>query len=89
MDAHVAFDAQLASDHRHCVLKPAVMALSQGSAVVEQRDDRTFLIHWAGGPTSEGRTNCGGAADLLLGLTAVQTLLNADAAGQHWYFVGP
>jgi hypothetical protein len=84
-------DARQASDHRLCVLKPAIMALTHGSAVVEQRQrgGREFLLHWAGGPTSEDRTSCGDTADLLLGLTAVQTLLNADAAGQHWHFAGP
>jgi hypothetical protein len=83
-------DAHNASDHRACVLKPAVMAMARGSAVVERRqnDGRTFLIHWAGGPTSDPRTDCGHTADLLLGLSAVQTLLNADVAGQHWYFGG-
>ncbi|HTW72344.1 MAG TPA: hypothetical protein VME47_20850 [Acetobacteraceae bacterium] len=82
-------DAHRALGHRPCVLKPAIMALSRGSAIVERRDGRKFLIHWAGGPTSEGRTNCGDTADVLVGLTAVQTLLNADAAAQHWNFVGP
>lgn len=82
-------DARRASDDRRCVLKPAAMALSHGSAVVEQRDGRVFLIHWAGGPTSEAGTNCGDTADVLVGLAAVQTLLNADAADQHWHFAGP
>lgn len=83
-------DAERSTDRHRCVLKPAVMAATHGSMVVEQRrdDGRTFLIHWAGGPTSNDRADCGSAADLMVGLTAMQTLLNADAAGQHWHFIG-
>ena len=83
-------DAVRASDHRHCVLKPAVMGATHGSMVVEQRasDGRTFQAYWAGGPTSEGEGNCGSAVDLTLGLVEIQTLLNADAAARHWRFVG-
>ncbi|HUB13247.1 MAG TPA: hypothetical protein VMB34_14960 [Acetobacteraceae bacterium] len=84
-------DAVRVADQQHCVLRPAIMAASRGSMVVEQRlgDGRTFVVHWAGGPTSDRPTNCGSAADLAVRLTAMQTLLNADAAGQHWHFVGP
>jgi hypothetical protein len=83
-------DAERWPDRRHCVLKPAVMAAAHGSLVVEQRrgDGRTFRIHWAGGPTSDGGADCGSAADLTVGLTAMQTLLNADTAAQHWPFIG-
>jgi hypothetical protein len=51
-------------------------------------DGRTFQAHWIGGATSEGDTNCGGVADLSLGLVETQTLLNADTTTRHWYFTG-
>lgn len=83
-------DAVRSSDHRHCVLQPAVMGTRRGSMVVERRsaDGRDFWAHWAGGPTSDGTGNCGDSADLTLGLVEIQTLLNADAAARHWRFVG-
>ena len=82
-------NAERSSDHRHCLLKPAVMGTGRGSMVVERRaaDGRTFQAYWAGGPTSEGDADCGSVADLTLGLVEMQTLLNADAASRHWHFV--
>lgn len=78
------------SDHRRCVLKPAMLSAERGSVVVEQRldDGWTFQAHWSGGPTSDGDGNCGSAADLILGLTEMQALVNADAAARHWGFIG-
>lgn len=80
-------DAVRSADHRHCILQPAVMEKAHGSVVVEQRfaDGRTFLVHWEGGPTSDGAANCGSAMDLILGLPEMQTLVNADAAGRHFF----
>jgi hypothetical protein len=82
--------AEQSSDHRYCVLQPAIMAAEHGSMVVEQRaaDGRTFRAYWVGGPTSEGNNNCGSTADLTLGLVEMQTLRNADAASRHSSFVG-
>lgn len=79
------------STNRYCVLKPAVMAVSQGSMVVERRlaNSRTFFAHWAGGPTSDDDGNCGSNVDLTIGLAAMQTLATADAKAVHWYFLGP
>ncbi len=78
------------STNRYCILKPAVMAVSHGSMVVERRlpDGRTFLAHWAGGPTSDDGGNCGSDVDLAIGLAAMQTLVSADAKAVHWYFIG-
>jgi hypothetical protein len=83
-------DAMQSSTNRHCILKPAIMAATRGSMVVERRmrDGRTFLAHWAGGPTSDDARNCGSNVDLTIGLAAMQTLLSADAKAVHWYFVG-
>ncbi len=83
-------DAVQAATHRHCLLKPAVMAATRGSMVVERRmpDGRTFLAHWAGGPTSDDAGNCGTDVDLTIGLGAMQTLVSVDAKAVHWHFVG-
>jgi len=83
-------DAKQSSTDRSCILKPAVMAVSHGSMVVERRlpDGRTFLAHWAGGPTSDDPGNCGSDVDLAIGLAAMQTLVSIDATAAHWHFVG-
>ena len=83
-------DARRSSTNRSCILRPAVMAVSQGSMVVERRlpDGRTFLAHWAGGPTSDDAGNCGSDVDLAIGLAAMQTLVSADATAVHWHFMG-
>lgn len=83
-------DAMQSSTNRHCRLEPAIMAATHGSMVVERRmpDGRTFLAHWAGGPTSVDAGNCGSNVDLAIGLGAMQTLVSLDAKAVHWYFVG-
>jgi hypothetical protein len=83
-------DATQSSNNRHCLLEPAVMAATHGSMVVERRmpDGRTFLAHWAGGPTSDDAGNCGSDVDLTIGLAAMQTLVSVDAKAVHWHFVG-
>lgn len=83
-------DAVRSADHRRCILKPAIMSAEHGSVVVEQRQSNgpTFQVHWAGGPTSDGNGDCGGAVDLILGLTQMQTLVNADSTATHWRFAG-
>jgi len=83
-------DAKQSSNNRSCILKPAVMAVSHGSTVVERRlaDGRTFVAHWAGGPTSDDAGNCGSDVDLAIGLAAMQTLVSADTTAVHWHFIG-
>jgi hypothetical protein len=83
-------NAMRSSTNRYCILKPAVMAATHGSMVVERRmpDGRTFLAHWAGGPTSDDAGNCGSDVDLTIGLAAMQTLVSVDAKAMHWWFVG-
>ena len=84
--------AERLSDHRICLLEPAVLSAERGSIVVEQRrsDGWYFHAHWAGGRTSAGANDCGSSADLQLGLTAMQALVNAagGSVGAHWHFVG-
>ena len=83
-------NAVQSSTNRYCILKPGVMAATHGSMVVERRmpDGRTFLAHWAGGPTSDDAWNCGSDVDLAIGLAAMQTLVSIDAKAVHWCFVG-
>jgi hypothetical protein len=62
-----------------CSLRPAVMASRGGSLVVEQRFEspRSFRVHWAGGPTSDGAPNCGDNAELIVPGVDLQLLANA------------
>jgi hypothetical protein len=52
-----------------CLLDVRVMRMSGGSFIIEAtRSDQRFAyrVHWAGGPTGDGLTNCGVSADLYL-----------------------
>ena len=62
-----------------CSLRPAVMASRSGSLVVEQRfeNPRSFRVHWAGGPTSDGAADCGDNAELVVPGADLQLLANA------------
>jgi hypothetical protein len=68
-----------AQDARTCSLRPDVMAAHGGSLVVEERFTKphSFLVHWAGGPTSSGSTDCGTHADLVVAGTDLRLLSNA------------
>jgi hypothetical protein len=68
-----------APDTATCSLRPDIMAARGGSLVVEGRftRPRTFRVHWAGGPTSTGNTDCGASADLVVTGTDLQLLSNA------------
>ena len=65
--------------HDACSLRPEVMASRGGSLVVEERITKphSFRVHWAGGPTSTGNTDCGTSADLVVPGTELQLLSNA------------
>jgi hypothetical protein len=69
-----------------CTLRPASMAAEGGSLVVEQRSDdkRIYRVHWAGHRTSDGPTDCGATADLLVRRIDLQLLMNA--AGKSFGF---
>lgn len=62
-----------------CKLTPGVMASDGGSLVVEQRfeEPRSFQVHWAGGHTSMGNTDCGDNAVLVVPAEDLQLLSNA------------
>jgi hypothetical protein len=81
MPADWEFAAVTVSDQLpvSCNLRPDVMASSGGSLVVEQRFDsrRLYRVHWAGQHTSNGTSDCGGAADLLVARTDLQLLTNS------------
>lgn len=54
---------------RTCVLASDVMVRGGGSFMVVARQsatDGSYLIHWAGSHTSNGTSDCGSSADLLL-----------------------
>jgi hypothetical protein len=52
-----------------CYLDVRTMRSSGGSLVIEAIQPGpsiTYRVHWAGGPTSDGRTSCGESVELLL-----------------------
>jgi hypothetical protein len=60
-----------------CVLDVRRMQQSTGSLIIEARRPDpilTYRVHWAGGPTSGARTNCGASAELLLSQVQFTTL---------------
>ena len=60
-----------------CVLDVRTMWQGGGSLVIEAmrfRPSISYRVHWAGGPTSEGPTNCGSVAELLLDQSDLVTL---------------
>jgi len=75
------FSAARTSDSpaQSCVLRPDIMGSGGGSLVVEQRsnDSRLYRVHWAGGRTSEGASDCGSTADFALPRADLQLLTNA------------
>lgn len=79
-----------ASTRRYCILKPAVMAATHASMVVERRrpDGRAFPAHRGGGPTSDDAGNCGRDVDLAISLPAMPWLVSADAKAVQGNFVG-
>jgi hypothetical protein len=62
-----------------CNLRPDVMVSAGGSLVVEERFEnrRMYRVHWAGHHTSNGTSDCGDAADLLINRGDLQLLINA------------
>ncbi len=63
-----------------CVLASDVMARSGGSFVIVARQpaaEASYLIHWAGAHTSNGATDCGSSADLLVSRSDLLGLVSA------------
>lgn len=62
---------------RVCALDTKVMAASGGSIFVEAQstaEPQGFRVHWAGGSTSAGATDCGNDAELMLTAHQLQEL---------------
>ena len=52
-----------------CMLAPEVMAKFGGSLIIEVRRggaDPAYVVHWAGGMTSAGTSNCGNDVDVVV-----------------------
>ena len=67
-----------------CVLDVRAMHASGGSLMIEAREPRTsfaYRVHWAGPRSSNGGTDCGSSADLLVSIEDVELL--AMAAGGY------
>jgi hypothetical protein len=63
-----------------CILDVHVMRASGGSLVIEGLQftpGRSYRVHWAGARTSDGGTDCGAAADLVLSRVDVVALKSA------------
>jgi hypothetical protein len=75
-----------------CNLRPDVMVADGGSLVVEERfaNKRMYRVHWAGQHSSNGESDCGATADLLVSRNDLQLLINAvgGAGVQHRSSVG-
>jgi hypothetical protein len=70
-----------------CNLRPDIMVAAGGSLVVEERfaNKRMYRVHWAGQHSSNGESDCGATADLLVSRNDLQLLINAvgGAGVQH------
>ena len=66
--------------HGLCVLSSGEMDKSGGSLVVEARMTaaHAYVVHWAGGATSVGSTNCGRSAELLVSAKDLSALIWAS-----------
>jgi hypothetical protein len=67
----------------HCALASEVMDAAGGSLVVETRlvgADPTYVVHWVGGPTSGGTSDCGSDVDVLVAKEDLIGLLGSFGA---------
>lgn len=80
-------NATATADGRACVLASEVMARDGGSFVIVARPpgaQGSYLIHWAGLHTSNGASDCGGSADLLVSKSDLLGLVGvAGGFGVH------
>lgn len=82
VDQDLPINATATADGRACVLASEVMARGGGSFVIIARPPDahgSYLIHWAGSHTSNGASDCGDSADLLVSKSDLLGL--AGAAG--------
>jgi hypothetical protein len=78
---------------RRCSLSPNVMAAHGGSFAVEARrlsSPPTYRVHWAGGHTDIGTSDCGTSADLVLERVELMRLANvAGGLSSGLRLIGP
>lgn len=78
---------------RRCILSPNVMANHGGSLVVEARRlsrPPVYRVHWGGGHTDTGPSDCGTMADLVLERTELMRLANvAGGFSSGLRLIGP
>ena len=67
--------------NRTCLLSPHEMATSGGSLVIEARirEAAAYVVHWAGGTTSQGDADCGRSAELMLSAKDLTALIWASS----------
>jgi hypothetical protein len=77
--AQVATGNAPAQPGRICLLQTRTMLADGGSMVVEATEGPSsgYLVHWAGGLTSPGATDCGRDASLFIGKTDLRALAAA------------
>lgn len=65
---------------RTCVLSPREMSVDGGSMVIEARlhGAAAYVVHWAGGATSQGSADCGHSAELMLSAKDLTALIWAS-----------
>lgn len=66
---------------RICVLSAREMSASGGSMVIEARvrEAAAYVVHWAGGATSQGNADCGRSAELMLSAKDLTALIWASS----------
>jgi hypothetical protein len=82
-----------AAGTRRCSLSPTMMAAHGGSLAVEARRlsrPPVYRVHWAGGHTDIGTTDCGTSADLVLQRVELMRLANvAGGLSSGLRLIGP
>lgn len=78
VDMTVNFEAHRTGTGAGCVLDPDVMVNGGGSLVVEARSrlQSAYQVHWAGGRTADGTSDCGRSADLMVNKSDLLKLVN-------------
>lgn len=67
--------------HRTCLLSPREMSAGGGSMVIEARvrEAAAYVVHWAGGATSQEGSDCGHSAELMVSAKDLTALIWASS----------
>jgi hypothetical protein len=68
----------------HCILASEVMVNPGGSLVIEVRRGEphgAYVVHWIGGNTSHGASNCGNDVSVVIDKQDLTVLVNAATGG--------